>query len=305
MIIEGLQSKAKQNKMKDKQALIDIIKKYAVEPYRSAMIEDLKPAIRLRTTGEACHKIGATKLGGCPDLPAQINWPKNSADGQYFSFLGQINLSEIKVFDELKLLPSHGILYFFFNLDSGDEGKVIFSATAEDLESAILPHELATKNKTFWQKIFFRKPIRRILKESTVKLEQEYNIPSWDALSLERIYQETKTDIKPIDAFDEAIFDAKYEDGESETTSNHHLLGPYQGIQHESHELNFVQIKDFQQPSLAEINQALAWKLLLQIDSDDQLELIWGDWGRVYFFILAEDLKNLNFDRVKIIAECY
>ncbi|MFK8102614.1 MAG: YwqG family protein [Saprospiraceae bacterium] len=291
--------------MKDKQALIEVIKKYVVEPYRSSMIKELKPAIRLRTKGEACPKIGGTKLGGCPDLPTRINWAKNEKDGQYFSFLGQINLKETKAFDQLNLLPSKGMLYFFYNLDSGDEGSVIFSVKEEDLKKGVPPTEFTEKKKTFWQKIFNKKISPRILKESTVELEPAYDFPGWDALRLERIYQASQTDIKPIDAFDEAIFDAKYEDGESETTSNHHLLGPYQGIQHESYELNFVSIKDFQQVTLAEIDQALEWKLLLQIDSDDLLELSIGDWGRVYFFILAEDLKNLNFDNIRIQADCY
>ena len=40
------------------------------------------------------------------------------------------------------------------------------------------------------------------------------------------------------------------------------------------------------------------WQLLLQIDSDDSMETMWGDAGRVYFWIREQDLKNQDFGKV-------
>jgi uncharacterized protein YwqG len=74
-------------------------------------------------------KIGASKLGGRPDLPPHLDWifRKNEtepkADAKFpikngemipFSFLGQINLAEVKKYDVDDLLPARGRLYFFY-----------------------------------------------------------------------------------------------------------------------------------------------------------------------------------------------
>lgn len=293
--------------MKDQKKLIEVIEKYAVEPYKKPILNEIKSSIRLKTTGTSCKEIGKTKLGGCPDLTKKISWASSKYDNNYLSFLGQINLKEVQSFDKQELLPKKGMLYFFFNLDSGDDGKVVFTEEDSGLEKAVPPEEFKEQKKSFFQRLFTGKSKKRILKESEVEIYREYNTPSWDSLRLERIQKITKTEIKPINAFEEGIFENSYEEGETETTSNHHLLGNYKGIQNEYHELNFIdfEISDFEKMKLSEINQALKWKLLFQFDSDDNLEINWGDWGRIYFFIHEEDLKKKNFNNVKISADCY
>ena len=49
----------------------------------------------------------------------------------------------------------------------------------------------------------------------------------------------------------------------------------------------------------------LDWLLLLQIDSDDALQVMWGDTGRVYYWIRRQDLAARKFDRVWTILQCY
>jgi len=44
--------------------------------------------------------------------------------------------------------------------------------------------------------------------------------------------------------------------------------------------------------------------LLLQLDSDDSIDLMWGDSGVGNFFIKDEDLKNLNFSNVLYNWDC-
>jgi uncharacterized protein YwqG len=48
------------------------------------------------------------------------------------------------------------------------------------------------------------------------------------------------------------------------------------------------------------------WLLLFQMDSDsnESIEIMWGDMGVANFFILSEDLKNLNFDNVWYNWDC-
>lgn len=291
--------------MRDQKKLIEVIEMYAVEPYRKSLMKEIQPSVRLKTTGISCKELGKTKLGGCPDISRNISWAKSKFDNSYLSFLGQINLEEVEGFDEHELLPKKGMLYFFFNLDSGDDGKIMFSREVNELVKAVPPEEFKEEKKSLIKRLLTGKSKKRILKESEVEIYKEYGYPSWDSLRLERIQKITGTDIKPINAFKEGIFEDSY--GEEETTSNHHLLGNYKGIQNEFHELNFVDFKNrnLENLTISEIGEALQWKLLFQFDSDKNLEISWGDWGRIYFFILEDDLKNQNFENIRISADCY
>lgn len=294
-------------KMKDRKKLIEVIEKYVIEPYKKGTLGEVRPSIRLKTTGMASKDLGRTKLGGCPELSKEISWPKSKFNGSYLSFLGQINLEEVREFDEEGLLPNKGMLYFFFNLDSGDDGKIIFLDEVIELERAVVPEEFKEVKKSFVQRLFGGKSSKRILKESLVEMYKEYNMPSWDSLRLEKIQKSTGTDVKPIDAFEDGIFEDCYEEGETETTSNHHLIGNYRGIQNEYHELDCVDFdfKDLENMELFEIEKALKWKLLFQFDSDNNLEVSVGDWGRIYFFIHEDDLKKQIFDNLKIVVDSY
>jgi len=49
------------------------------------------------------------------------------------------------------------------------------------------------------------------------------------------------------------------------------------------------------------------WQLLLQLDSiqTERYELLWGDEGRIYFYIRIDDLKALHFEDCWLILQCY
>jgi uncharacterized protein YwqG len=47
-----------------------------------------------------------------------------------------------------------------------------------------------------------------------------------------------------------------------------------------------------------------AWRLLLQIDSDDDLGLRWGECGTLYFGMRADDLRAERFERAVITWQC-
>lgn len=293
--------------MIDKTKLITTIEKYVIKPYKDLVLKEIKPSIRLKTTGKSSEELGKTKLGGCPDLPKKTNWPKSNYDNTFLSFLGQVNMKDVKLFDELNFLPNEGILYFFFNLDSGDDGKVLFSKEVNIIERVASPEEFKEEKKSFLKRLFTGKSKKRILLESGVEIYKEYNFPSWDSFPLELIQKKLETDIKPISAFKEGIFDHCYDEGENESTSNHHLCGNYNGIQNEFHELDFIhdELDDFNNLSIIQIKKALKWKLLFQFDSDENLEFNFGDCGRIYFFIHEDDLKNENFNNIRISADSY
>ncbi|MBI2809943.1 MAG: DUF1963 domain-containing protein [Candidatus Melainabacteria bacterium] len=47
------------------------------------------------------------------------------------------------------------------------------------------------------------------------------------------------------------------------------------------------------------------WRLLLQLDSDDELNFMWGDCGTLYFCIDEHALKKLDFSNVWLELQCY
>jgi uncharacterized protein YwqG len=46
------------------------------------------------------------------------------------------------------------------------------------------------------------------------------------------------------------------------------------------------------------------WHLLLQVDSEQAAGMMWGDVGRLYYWIRSKDLKAGNFDNVWLVLQC-
>jgi uncharacterized protein YwqG len=44
--------------------------------------------------------------------------------------------------------------------------------------------------------------------------------------------------------------------------------------------------------------------LLLQIDTDDDAGMMWGDVGRLYFWVPRAELQERNFDAVWMVLQC-
>lgn len=96
----------------------------------------LQPSIRLHAQAVQADDIaiGASKIGGTPDLPASAAWPEQNDIPM--SFLAQIHLRDVTSLDARKLLPADGLLSFFCDaedsvagLDSseGEGWRVLFS----------------------------------------------------------------------------------------------------------------------------------------------------------------------------------
>lgn len=47
------------------------------------------------------------------------------------------------------------------------------------------------------------------------------------------------------------------------------------------------------------------WTLLLQVDSDDNTKMMWGDGGMLYVWIRRQDLASRNFDKAWTILQCF
>lgn len=87
-----------------------------------AVLTLAQPAIRLdltRVDDEAELPLGASKVGGAPDLPPDTAWPTTSA-GQLLPFIAQIRLADVAPFDPEGDLPHTGLLSFFYAMNDAD-----------------------------------------------------------------------------------------------------------------------------------------------------------------------------------------
>jgi uncharacterized protein YwqG len=111
-----------------------------------AVVRRMLPSIRLvpefPQKGEA-PSVGRCRIGGVPDLPEGVEWPRLTTDaigasgsvvpaGTPLSFLVQVNLAEVAFADLEQLLPRSGMLYFFFHGGVGDRdvAAVLFARGA-------------------------------------------------------------------------------------------------------------------------------------------------------------------------------
>src|SRR5262245_9213006 len=79
-----------------------------------AVVSRMLPSIRLVARPLADEPpLGASRIGGCPDLPRGMKWPRRDGEGPY-RFVLQISLAEVAAFDVARVLPKAGLLSFFY-----------------------------------------------------------------------------------------------------------------------------------------------------------------------------------------------
>ena len=257
----------------------------ALAPFaRSAVYMELQE-------GEA--DFGASRMGGCPDLPAGMEWPRTEG-GVVLSFIAQINFAEVHPFDKNGELPENGMLWFFY--DCSDEG---------------MPWGFDPKDADGWR-VFYRENAELVTAEAPDDLEvtftgaaitfaQRIDLPGYDSDIL--------GDIELPEEEDDAYFDWM---DEREGSCNK-LLGHSDNIQ-DGMELECENVANgiyCGDPSGYEKAKAMGleknagrWKLLMQVESNEELCMMWGDMGRLYLWITEEDLKAKRFDKSWLILQC-
>ena len=102
---------------------------------------------------------GRTRVGGLPDLPEGISWPR-SAEGTPFHFLAQIDFAELPRIGGRggEALPRSGTLLFFLRyddellLDEGDSHRLVFDPSSSGRRTAP-PADLAPVDN-HWKRTF-------------------------------------------------------------------------------------------------------------------------------------------------------
>ncbi|MCG8353175.1 MAG: DUF1963 domain-containing protein [Chloroflexales bacterium] len=93
--------------------LLNAIERYGLPHWKDAFLGLEKPSLRIATHLVAEEPtLGSSKIGGLPDLPLQISWPKNTQ--RSLSFIAQLNMRDIHHQMPTIAMPETGMLYFFY-----------------------------------------------------------------------------------------------------------------------------------------------------------------------------------------------
>ncbi|MEK3789943.1 YwqG family protein [Paenibacillus sp. FSL K6-1230] len=243
--------------------------------------------------------VGNSKIGGNPDLHASVDWPMY--DGKPLTFIAQIQLNEVPWKPEP--LPQSGLLSFFyeavdqpwgFDPEEAGQWKVIYVADMAGLERKAKPAELVNRDEAEAEALAVNFSVQTTLLPPRT-LEMKRLGPNADEMD------------KYMDLRESVV------EHNGANTVIHRFLGhpdPIQGdmqlqTQLVSNGINCGDAFGYRDPRREELEPgAEGWKLLLQIDSVEELGLIWGDFGMIYFWIHEDDLKNGDFERVCVILQC-
>ena len=265
----------------------------ALQKHRPFLDSLRKPAVHL----VASPQRGFSQVGGKPTLPAGFEWP--AWNGKPLNFLCQIDLKAIPADADIGPLPRIGYLFFFFS--------------AEQETWGFDPKDIGS-----WRVFYFE------------KLENAAEASCPPTLPKQHVYDAVHVMFKSVltypDSEDERVDRLQLSDAEREAYLDlghsvfegkpaHHLLGHPGPVQNNDMDLECQLVSHgvycgdesgYKSPRRAELEKGKAdWLLLLQLDSDDDADMMWGDAGRLYFWINKNDLVRRDFSKVWMILQCY
>jgi hypothetical protein len=274
------------------------------------LIELAAPAIRIYVQGtdEADIPIGASKLGGSPDLPEGVPW---QAWHESMAFIGQINLAEAAPYDIEHLLPPYGLLSFFYETD----GEPLYAERWGLPEDAPYMDDSGVDISQSWQVLyhstdpatFQRREIPSDVNEwaryrpSRARFALEHTLPDVDGPEIQPLGP-TADERHALIGIDH---DVNYGKGWEE--DGHHLLGyPYDldgpalvGCGEEGRKVWDVWGSATPEERVRMQRDAAAkWRLLLQLSGSDVTEMTWGGGGVLHICITHEALRARDFSGV-------
>jgi uncharacterized protein YwqG len=73
-----------------------------------------------------------------------------------------------------------------------------------------------------------------------------------------------------------------------------------------SHGLYAGDTTAYEDPRAAELRPGAAeWQLLLQVDSDPDAQMMWGDGGRLYFWMTEDAIRRRDWESAWMVLQCY
>jgi len=258
---------------------------------------------------EASLDVGMSKLGGLPDLVVGTEWPE--AEGDPLPFVAQFALTDVVRFDVQHALPSSGLLSFFYG-NYWDEAR-----------------DTARAN---WKVVYVDSDPLQLTRRERPQLL--FDSPVYNSCAIDFAVEQTLPDIRSpmvqslrLTEEERAAYMALYVGLEGPTYEmnerpKHRLLGyPFNlrgdvliesylaSVGRDQGELIQAN-REVRRGDLSRLNElehaAADWRLLLQVDSNDEAGMDWeAGSGLIYYCIRQDDLRNRNFNNVQVVAQAH
>ena len=237
----------------------------------------VQPCLRLAAGGG-----GRSRLGGGPEMTGP--WPRY--EGRPLSLVAQLQLEEVRAAGGPDWLPAAGRLLFFYEFEHGAWGLA-----PEDLGSFAVRWETgvaapATPPADLTEGQFADFP---------VTFTTDRSFPDAERLDIDWRNLSRKED-RALEVALEAMAPAEPV----------HQIGGYAcAIQGDQMDVECQKINQRLHPADEAAGDGAAdWRLLLQIDTDEAAGMMWGDTGRIYFWIREQDARAGDFGKAWMILQC-
>lgn len=241
--------------------------------------------------------VGTTRLGGRPDLPTATAWP-DGYDAP-LSFVLQVDLAGLPAELADSGLPTSGLLSFFYDaveqpwgFEPHDRGSwaVLHSAAGEELVARDFPDDLDPDVRY--------RPLALVAQ----------TVASFPPL------ESQEAAAAGIGLDDEVVWERYERVLGAPRGATHRLLGHPDALQGDMQEesqlvssgISTGGLVPGDDPArLAALPGADRWRLLAQVDSTPEATgMVWGDAGRLYFWIREDDLRAGAWDQVWVVLQC-
>ncbi len=247
-----------------------------------------------KSIAESEVAVGASKIGGAPDLPDDVIWPLMG--DVPLSFLAQINLSDVQPFDTDKLLPSSGMLYFFYDANQQTYGSDPADRAGRNVIYSVVD-TASVKRHPFPDAL----PVEARFASCAVTFSSEMTLPQRPNL----LDSTLDWNDKERQAYSDLMAD--FPSVEDRKMIHHRLLGHSDDLQDDMHlqaQMLSHGFTDDQSPEAKVlVDGATDWILLFQLDSDSDAHMQWASTGLLYFWIMRQDLQALKFDNVWVVLQ--
>ncbi len=266
-----------------KQAITEMLKEFDVageKELETLLLEHAQVSLRFELASkENYEQVGNSRVAGRPDLPPSIEWPC-TADGEAYTFLAQINLSELP-FLPSDNWPSSGMLYFFLGLDE----------PAYDVEHQV---------------IYYNGDLANLTLASLPEGVEEVNAEERDFMS-HRVTWQPHLSLPDLGEASEMLFE-EYEDIDTEVSGvSDALAGGLQTWAGETqldaylcrNGLSAFLFNTHKMPKKSQqeaLQGAQNWQVLFSLSSLSAVNMCWWDAGYLEFLINVVDLKEGRFD---------
>ncbi|HEY9576831.1 MAG TPA: YwqG family protein [Pseudobacillus sp.] len=254
-----------------------------LEPYREELEQTIEPVVKITGTRKSTSLLDS-KFGGHPYLPKSIEHPKDE-NGDYLSLLAQINFAEVP---RIGHFPEKGILQFYIAAEDDLLGMDFGDGTNQE-NFRVLYHSDVTDDSS-----------ELVTDFSYMQVPEEEFFPVEGEIKLS-----FELDVEPISEADYRVEQLSF-DLYAETSDGTELGEIYaEALGSMGSKIGGYPFFTQEDPRSYKEKYQNHNILLLQVDTDTDLDIMWGDSGVGNFFITKEDLKNRNFTNVLYNWDCH